>query len=403
MLGMTGFRLVNAPTFVPAYLHSITGSDALVGLGAAVQQIGAFLSPISGAASMEHRKRLLPASIRLGWLMRIQILGLAVSAWLFTGMTAAGLALLFLLLLGLFQGSQRVAFQSLLAKVIPIRMRGRLQGWRNMVGGLIAAILSYIAGEYLIAGQMFGNGYAATFLAAFILTSLGLMVFSVFIREPDPPTVRARAALRDRLRELPALIREDRGYMWFLGARTLAMGSRIGQPYFFIAAAGGLGLSTSGDAAALGSLLALLSVAYMAADTVSSLVWGYMADRFGFRATFIAAMAVFALAIGLLLAGGSMLVYALAFAGVGAAQSGYFIASTNLVMEFGHRNDIPMRMAISNTAEGIAGALAPLVGWLLVIAAGYQAAFIATLLSCLAAVLVLAFLVDEPRRRAGAV
>ena len=28
MLGMTGFRLVNAPTFVPAYLHMLSGSDS---------------------------------------------------------------------------------------------------------------------------------------------------------------------------------------------------------------------------------------------------------------------------------------------------------------------------------------------------------------------------------------
>jgi hypothetical protein len=37
MLGMTGFRIFNAPTFLPAYLHLITrampGSDFLVGLG----------------------------------------------------------------------------------------------------------------------------------------------------------------------------------------------------------------------------------------------------------------------------------------------------------------------------------------------------------------------------------
>ena len=28
MLGMTGFRLVNAPTFLPAYLHAVSGSNA---------------------------------------------------------------------------------------------------------------------------------------------------------------------------------------------------------------------------------------------------------------------------------------------------------------------------------------------------------------------------------------
>ena len=46
MLGMTGFRLVNAPTFLPAYLHAISGSNTIVGLGLALQQVGGVISPI---------------------------------------------------------------------------------------------------------------------------------------------------------------------------------------------------------------------------------------------------------------------------------------------------------------------------------------------------------------------
>jgi hypothetical protein len=40
MLGMTGFRLVNTPTFVPAYIHSISGSDFWVGIATSLQQLG---------------------------------------------------------------------------------------------------------------------------------------------------------------------------------------------------------------------------------------------------------------------------------------------------------------------------------------------------------------------------
>ena len=50
-LGMTGFRLVNAPTFVPAYLHMLSGSDVLTGLGLALQQFGSTISPIAGATA----------------------------------------------------------------------------------------------------------------------------------------------------------------------------------------------------------------------------------------------------------------------------------------------------------------------------------------------------------------
>lgn len=60
MLGMTGFRLVNAPTFVPAYLHALSGSDVIVGLGLGLQQLGGVISPVFGAA---HRPKRLTAGI----------------------------------------------------------------------------------------------------------------------------------------------------------------------------------------------------------------------------------------------------------------------------------------------------------------------------------------------------
>ena len=63
MLGMTGFRLVNAPTFLPAYLHHISGSNAIVGLGLALQQVGGVISPIFGATKIEHRTKVMPAAM----------------------------------------------------------------------------------------------------------------------------------------------------------------------------------------------------------------------------------------------------------------------------------------------------------------------------------------------------
>ena len=105
MLGMTGFRLVNAPTFVPAYLYilashglgflpaglrMLASPNAIVGLGLSLQQVGQVVSPIIGAAQIEHRKRVLPASILMGTLMRVQILGMAFAGWFFSGAPLLG-------------------------------------------------------------------------------------------------------------------------------------------------------------------------------------------------------------------------------------------------------------------------------------------------------------------------
>jgi MFS family permease len=234
MLGLTGFRLVNTPTFVPAYLHLLSGSDVVVGLGLALQQFGGALSSVAGAAHIEHRKHVIGVSMFLGTMMRVQILGMALAGYLLSGTPLLVAVIVFLFLLGLFSGPQGVAFQFLLAKMIPIRLRGRLQGLRNVTGGLIAAGLSYLAGKYLVGHNVWGNGYSTTFLAAFVLTSLGLTAFRFLVKEPEPPTLRARVDIRERVRDVPAMMRDNPAFFWFMIARTLAVANRIASPFYII-------------------------------------------------------------------------------------------------------------------------------------------------------------------------
>src|ERR1700740_3337235 len=116
MLGMTGFRLINAPTFIPAWLHMLSGSDVIVGLGQGLQQLGGTVSPIIGAAQIEHRRHVLPVSMLLGTMMRVWILGLGLIGWFLHGAALIATAMVFLFLYGVFSGPQGVAFQFLLGK-----------------------------------------------------------------------------------------------------------------------------------------------------------------------------------------------------------------------------------------------------------------------------------------------
>src|SRR5690606_27135680 len=122
----------------------------------------------------------------VGWLMRLQILALALSAFFLDGYAALLAACLCLTLFGFFSGMQGVSFHFLMSKVIPMNKRGRLTGMRNGLGGLPAAGVAYLGGKYLVGGNFFGTGYATTFLAAFILTSLGITALT-FVREPPSP------------------------------------------------------------------------------------------------------------------------------------------------------------------------------------------------------------------------
>lgn len=387
---MTGFRLIYAPTIIPAYLLAITGSAAAVGLGTALLQLGATISPILSGARIERRSHILPYSIRVGSMMRLAILGLALAGWFLTGEVLVIVTLALFAFLGFFNGAQRVAFQMIMAKVIPIDRRGRLQGYRNLAGGLIAAVLAWVAGKYFIADEWLGNGYSTTFLFAFALTSAGLLVLQTMIREPAAPASRPVIPFRERIRQFPQLL-EDKDFARFIAAQACATAIRIGGPFWTIYAAQRLGMT--------GALIGGLSFAFLGADTLSNLLWGPMGDRLGFRIVYILSLASAAAGVILLMTLGTSAAIYTAFILLGIGGSGWMLASTTMVLEFGAHEDIPMRLAFVTTAEGAVAAIGPILAGLLVAVAGFGPLFALVLAGIALALVLMIFAVREPRRR----
>jgi MFS family permease len=392
MLGLTGFRLMYAPTLIPSYILQLTGSAALVGLGQGLLQTGAILSPIISARNVETRARILPYAIRVGSMMRLMIMGMALAGWFLPmgawPLTAITLTLFFFL--GIFSGSQRVAFQMLMSKVIPLTRRGRLQAYRNLTGGAIAALLSFFAGTWLIDNNVWGNGYATTFFVTVVLTSLGLFALQLLMREPDTLVIRRKTSFRERVSEFPALL-QDRDYAWFLVAQGLTIAGRIAAPFYVIVASRQMPLD--------GWTIGILSVSFLGADTASNLLWGQMGDRLGFRSSFLLSVAVWIGALLLLINATVPWQVVVAFCGLGAASSGYMMSASTMVLEFGAREDTPMRIALGTTVEGSISAVGPLIGGIIVETAGPRVLMELALGFLVGALLVLLLRVREPRNR----
>lgn len=390
VFGMTGFRLIYAPTIIPAYLYLLTGSAAAVGLGTALLQLGGTISPILSGARVESRSRILPYAIGVGSMMRVMILVLAIAAWTLEESALLAVTLTAFLLLGFFSGAQRVAFQMLMAKVIPIARRGKLQGIRNMIGGLIAAGLAWLAGHYFIEQEWLGNGYATTFLLAFVLTSIGLVALKLGIREPDAPRLRPVIPLRDRMGQFGELL-THKGFRGFLAAHALAAIARVGLPFWTLYVGDRLGLS--------GALIGSLSLAFLAADTLSNLAWGTLGDRFGFRIVYVGALVSSIAGMALLVLGDGWMLHG-AFVMLGIGFSGWMMAAITLVLEFGEHEDVPMRLALLTTVEGGVSSVGPVLAGLAIAAMGYAPLLIAAFASLLASLAIMLLRVKEPRELA---
>jgi len=292
LLGQTGFRLLNAPTFVPAYITLLSGSELMVGVVRGIQAIGRTLTPVAGATLIEHRRRVLPLGFLVGAGLRLQVLFFALAGMFLTGDLRLVAICCFLGLFGCFNGMQAVIFNSLRSKVIPVEVRGRLAGLRNFLAGLSAAGVGYYGGKYLVGTDVFGNGYAVTFLLAFVLTSLGLCSL-LLMREPEAPQVRERARLSSRLSDLPAMLRADRDFTAFFSARAFGTLGRMSVPFCWGYANTQMELG--------GAELGQLTAAFTLSQTSAGLLWGLIADRTGFRAIFLAAICVWILALLLLM------------------------------------------------------------------------------------------------------
>lgn len=392
LLGQTGFRLLNAPTFIPFYVFELSGSNVVVGLARGLQALGMSLTPIFAASVVEHRRRVLPTGFLVGSGMRVQVLGIALAGFFLPRAWNAPAVCVLLGLFGFFMGMQGVVFSTLISKVIPLERRGFLLGLRNFLSGVTAAGVGRFGG-WLIDRNALGNGYASTFLVAFFLTATGLSML-LFVREPDSPFVRARAAVGQRVRELPAMLRRDRGFTLYFVARALAVVGRMAVPFYVLYARTRVPIS--------GAELGELTAAFALSQSSFQLFWGVVADRTGFRATFLLALLTWMGGALLLLHSAQFAGVMVAYAAIGGGMGGFRLSAQNLALEFGSREDIPMQIAVANSTSEAMGVVGPLAAGLLAAKFSYGPVIAIAVAFQMVAVAVILWGVDEPRGRAAA-
>jgi MFS family permease len=368
LLGQTGFRLVQAPTFLPQFVSELAGSASAVGIMRAVQSFGMFLSPVVSASIVEHRERAKGLALLFGGSMRVMILMLAAIALFAPAEVALPAVWCVLGVFGLALGMQGVAFQYVMSKTIPPERRGRLLGLRNAAASVTLLGVVWVGG-WLVQSYGFPEGYGYTFLLGGILASAGLGVFAI-VREPPSHERRERERLGVRVRQIPALLRAEDDFRRFLVARLIATAARGALPLYTPFLAMKFGMT--------GLRLAGLTMFFAVAQGASGLVWGPLADRRGFKAVFTASLACWAAATLLLVVTpGLELAYPI-FALIGAGLGGFMLAGTSLVLEFGDFGDRAMRIATSNSFSELTGVAGFLAAGFAADAIGFETVFVAS-------------------------
>jgi MFS family permease len=148
-----------------------------------------------------------------------------------------------------------------------------------------------------------------------------------------------------------------------------------------------------------GQQLGEISGAFILAQSFGPLLGGVVADRRGFRFVFLVALSMWMLAVFLLMNTESETGLLIVFAALGAGFGGFQMSAQNLVLEFGSQRNLPMRIAVANSASELVAAFGAIAGGLLTLVVSLPTLFWTAIGFQAAALVMVLFFVDEPRNR----
>jgi MFS family permease len=387
-----GMSMISASTILPLLVSELTPSKVAVGLVSAIFIVGTMVPQLLTAGyteSLVYKRPFVSGIALVGG--RLPYLVLAAVVWLLAdSQPLLTLLLLFLLIAitALSNGVVIPAWLDMIAKVIPIRLRGLFFGIGNGLGALLGVAGGLIAGR-ILTDFPFPDNYALCFILA-----SGAMIISWagVSATREPPTVDAKPVtpLGVYLRRLPQVLRDNPNYARYLVSTAVASLGGMGTSFMIVYA--------SERYAVTGTQVGTLTALLIGSQAVANLFWGVVADRKGHKGVLVAGSVVTALAVTATWAGDGMAWLWVAFAALGIGVAANAVSRMNIVLEFGGAHDRPTYIGLTNTSLAPVTMAAPVLGGWLIDTVGYVPMFVATAILSVAGGVMLATWFRDPRR-----
>jgi MFS family permease len=389
-----GLSFASATTVLPVFVQRLGGSDVAVGMIPVVWAVGLNLPQLliaNHAQQVRSKKRLLLTTAliqRLPWLL------LAAGTFLFVGGASptVGLGLFFTAFaLAALGGSLNMpVWFDFVAKVTPVKVRGRLFAVRAVVGSVLG-IVGGLGVTWVLGAVAYPLNFALLFSLAFAAMMISYVAL-VLLREGEQAVPRRRIEYGLFLRLLPRILRRNRNYRNFLIGDALFVTASVAGAFFTVDAIGRFGLPES--------YAGRFTIVMAAASVVAGPLFGVLGDRFGHRLNLFLGAVATVLASVLALIAPSVEVYLLVFVCSASVLVLRSVSRLPIVAELCAEADRPTYVALSNVLTAPFALAGVLAGW---VAGrfGYDAVFVGTAVVGVVAAYWMLERVREPRAETG--
>jgi MFS family permease len=397
-----GTSFASQATVLPSLVRALTGSAPLVGLVSTLATGGWLIPQLFAANLIAGRARLKPAVLAPAIVSRVLFLLLPPALLLFApGRPGAALAVFFCIyaLFWALDGVASVSWLDLMGRLLTAQERARMIGAGQAGGGILGIGIGLVVTVVLASPRLrFPANYALLLALGGVSFVFSAVAFAT-VREQPMPSARRPLPWPSYFRRLFGVIRDDREFRRVVAAQLVLGASGLAMPFYVLFGADRLGFAPSSIGVftsfqVAGGILAALGMGRLAERRGSRSVmrlWGFLT-----AVTPVAALAFPALA-AVVPSAVLPFLYGAVFVVAGAQGNANMSGFISWVLEYAPASERPMYIGFANALSGTSLVM-PILGGLLVSAAGYTALFAAAAAAALAG-LALTLRVIEPRRR----
>jgi MFS family permease len=385
-----GSSLIATNTVLPVYVSYFTDSKIVIGLLSVIGVAGWLLPQLFTANWVQRlpRKKVLPVNLGL-FTERLPVMLMAPVALLSTRFPVLALVAFMLLVTWYTVGAGvvAVAWQDMIAKIIPSRRRGKFFGITNFLG-TATGVVGASAAAWLLDRYGFPGGYVWCFALAAVLIALS-WVFLSMAREPAQEPVEKHVSQREYWQRLPSVVRADRNFGRFLLSSAIIAFGGMGGGFLAVYAIQRWHLPDG--------QVGIFTASMLVGQAISNLIFGTLADRWGHKLVLELGTLLGALAVGIAAVAPNPAWFYVVFVLAGANTAAFLLSGLMIALEFSEPSLRPTYIGLNNTVRGIAASVAPLLGGWLATQLGYSFLFALACALAVAGLATLHWAVREPR------
>jgi MFS family permease len=353
---LSGAAFISHQTVLPALVTRLGGSDLAVGMLGVILWVGVFLPQIFAARYVQTLPWKKPWAIRFGLTQRMTVLLMGLAVLFFGGSHPETALLVFFFLFTLSQillGVTTPGWFDMFGKLTPTRKRGRLAGLRNSIAGAFGVVCGLVL-TWLLATFDFPLSYGIAILGAFSL-QLGSIIVQSNLIEQEPSTTVPRTPFGEYLRQISGVLETNQPFRRFIIASICLVLATMPMGFYTVYA---LKTFDAGEA-----VVGEFTLTIVAAQVVTALVFGMVADRYGNKVVIIGAAVSLLCATVVALVSPSLEIFRLVFVFIGMYLGSDLLARYNISIEFGPPEQRSLYIGLMNTVLAPFYFSALIAGW----------------------------------------